>query len=70
MESPTGCLEVGNNLSCSDEGVILLGPLELPDPRVFYHAEYEFPSIALRGFKGRVIAAPGLEYFLLSGAVG
>ena len=67
MESSTRCLDVGNNLSCSDEGVIHLGPLEISDPRIFYHAEDKFISLALRGFKGHVVAALGLVYRPLSG---
>ena len=68
MESSTRHLDVGNNLSCSDEGVIHLGPLEISDPRIFYHAEDKFISLALRGFKGHVVTALGLVYRPLLGA--
>ena len=68
MEPLTRRLEVDKNLTRSEKGVICLGPIELPDPYVFYHAKDKFTSPALRGFEGCVIAASGLVYRLLSGA--
>ena len=68
MESSTRHLDVGNNLSCSDEGVIHLGPLEISDPRVLHHSEDKFTSLSIRGLECRVVAAPGLLYHLFLGA--
>ena len=67
IESPTRCLEVGDHFPCGDEGVIYLGLLDIPYPRVFDHAKDEFPSLALHCFEGYIIAAPGLVDRLLSG---
>ena len=68
MEYPARHLDVGKHLNRGDKGVIFLGPIELPNPLVLYHTEDEFTSLALRGFKCRVIAVPVLVYHLLSGA--
>ena len=68
MDSPVRCLEVSYHFPRGDEGVIFLGLLELPYPRVFDHAEDEFPSLELRGFEGRIIAVSGLVDRLLLGA--
>ena len=59
---------MGKHFPHSNEGIIRLGPLDLSDPRVFYHDEDKFPIPALRGFKCHVVAAPGLVYRLLLGA--
>ena len=68
MGSTSHCLEVGEDFPHGDEGVICLVPLEISDPRVFYHTEDKFFSLALCGFKCCVVAAPGLVYGLLSNA--
>ena len=68
MDPPASRLEVGAHLPRGDEGVIRLGPIEILDPCALYHSEYEFPSLTLRGFEGRIIAVPGLVYRLLLGA--
>ena len=67
IESPTRCLEVGDHFPCGDEGVICPGTLELSYPCIFYYVEDEFPSLALCGFKCRVVAAPNLVHHLLLG---
>ena len=67
IESSARHLEVGDHLPRGDEGVIYLGLLDIPYPRVFDHAKDEFPSLALHCFEGYIIAAPGLVDRLLSG---
>ena len=65
MESPTSCLEVGNQLPQGGEGVVCLDPLEFADPHVFNNADDEFPYFAFRGFICCVIADSGLVYCLI-----
>ena len=67
MESPTRRLEVGRQLPRGDEGILIIGPLDLLDPRVFNHAEDELPSFTIRGFGCRVVSAQGLVCLILSG---
>ena len=66
MKSPARGLQVGENFSRDEKGLVRLGPLEFADPGLFDNSEDEFPRFAFRGFvRGEIAEASLVDYLLL-----